>query len=422
MNDEEKLHPHRWLVFFLVCSVYILVYFHRVSTSVIASDLIPDFRTNAAALGFMSSMYFYFYAFEQPLVGYLSDLLGPRKVVASWSMAAALGCVVFALAPSIGWASVGRAIIGFGAGGVYVSGIKAFSQWFSRKDVGTMTGMLIGSGNIGAIVATAPLAWMASTWGWRSSFFIIGGLTLALALFALLFVHDYPQTETPGASFSSSEKEPPRASVPQILLSPRFWLLAAIFFGIFGGTVSLQGLWATPYLMSAFNLKRDHASLINMLLPLGYMLGAPLTGWLGDRIFGNRVRLLVFLLALITCSWFSLTFLSHQFGLGGVMVLYGLLGGLAGGIGTTLWAVAQERTPPAILGLMSGLLNPFPLLGMAVMQGVTGVIVDHAGKAGEAFAPEGYKQAFLVLLLIAASCFILCTAFRNRLSARERIA
>jgi MFS family permease len=104
------------------------------------------------------------------------------------------------------------------------------------------------------------------------------------------------------------------------------------------------------------------------------------------------------------------------------MVLYALVGGLTGGLGTTLWAVAQERTPQAILGFMSGLLNPFPLLGMAVMQGVTGAIVDRAGKVGEVFAPEGYRNAFLVLLLIAASCFILCAAFRNRLSAQEQRA
>ena len=140
---SESLDSHRWVIFAVICSVYILVYFHRVSTSVIATDLLAVFRTNAAALGFMSSMYFYLYAVEQPLVGYLSDRLGPRRVVVFWSLIAALGCVVFGLAPSIGWASVGRALIGFGVGGVYVPGLKAISQWFSRKDLGTMTGMLI---------------------------------------------------------------------------------------------------------------------------------------------------------------------------------------------------------------------------------------------------------------------------------------
>jgi sugar phosphate permease len=415
---SESLDPHRWAVFGVICSIYLLVYFHRVSTSVIATDLLAAFQTNAAALGFMSSMYFYPYAVEQPLVGYLSDRLGPRRVVVFWSLIAALGCVVFALAPSIGWASVGRALIGFGVGGVYVPGLKAISQWFSRRDIGTMTGMLIGSGNLGAIMATTPLAWMAATWGWRSSFFVIGTLTVLLALSALFFVRDYPDRDARSLKKTSGET-PLRASALQVITSPWFWLLAALFFGVFGGTVSLQGLWATPFLMSVFNLDRDYASMINMALPIAYMLGAPFFGRLGDRVFGNRVHLLIFLFALLTCTWFSLTFLARPLGVKGVAVLYAFVGGLAGGISTTLWATAQSKTPPAIIGLMSGLMNPFPLLGMGVMQGVTGAIVNRAGKVGELYAPEGYRNAFFVLLLIVAACFVLCVAFRKRLSTKE---
>jgi sugar phosphate permease len=415
---SQSLDAHRWVVFGVICSIYILVYFHRVSTSVIATDLLAAFQTNAAALGFMSSMYFYLYAVEQPLVGYLSDRLGPRRVVVLWSLIAALGCVVFGLAPSIGWATVGRAVIGFGVGGVYVPAIKAISQWFSRKDLGTMTGMLIGSGNLGAIVATTPLAWMASTWGWRLTFFAISAVTVGLALIGFFMVKDYVDRDAPPLKTASPEKSF-KASSLHILTSSWFWLVAALFFGAFGGIVSLQGLWATPFLMSLFDLDRDYASLINVALPIGYMLGAPFFGRLGDRVFGDRVHLLTFLFALLTCAWLALTFLPRLLGLGGVTALYAIVGGIAGGVGTTLWATAQAKTPPAIMGLMSGLMNPFPLLGMAVMQGVTGAIVNRAGKVGSVYAPEGYRNAFLLLFFIAAVCFVLCVVFRSRLSTKK---
>ena len=416
---SQSLDAHRWVVFGVICSIYILVYFHRVSTSVIATDLLAAFQTNAAALGFMSSMYFYLYGVEQPLVGYLSDRLGPRRVVVLWSLIAALGCVVFGLAPSIGWATVGRAVIGFGVGGVYVPAIKAISQWFSRKDLGTMTGMLIGSGNLGAIVATTPLAWMASTWGWRLTFFAIGAVTVGLALIGFFIVKDYVDRDAPPLK-TAPPKKSFKASSLNILTSSWFWLVAALFFGAFGGIVSLQGLWATPFLMSLFNLDRDYASMINVALPIGYMLGAPFFGRLGDRVFGDRVHLLIFLFALLTCAWLALTFLPRLLGLGGVTALYAIVGGIAGGVGTTLWATAQAKTPPVIMGLMSGLMNPFPLLGMAVMQGVTGAIVNRAGKVGNVYAAEGYRNAFLVLLLIAAACFVLCVVFRSRLSTKKQ--
>jgi len=82
LNPSSKnpaADPHRWVVFGTFAAVYFFVYFQRVSTSVVAPDLIISFQTNATALGLMSSMYFYIYALEQPLVGYLSDRLGPRR-------------------------------------------------------------------------------------------------------------------------------------------------------------------------------------------------------------------------------------------------------------------------------------------------------------------------------------------------------
>ena len=170
--DVPNRAPHRWVVFSIICLIYFFVYFHRVSTSVIVSDLIEAFHTTATALGVMSSMYFYIYALDQPIVGYLADRIGPRRVIAYWTMAAAAGCFIFGMAPSVGWASLGRALIGFGVGGVYVPTVKALSQWFSEKSFATMVGLLMSVGNLGAVVATTPLAWAAGTWGWRPTFFI----------------------------------------------------------------------------------------------------------------------------------------------------------------------------------------------------------------------------------------------------------
>ena len=94
MLDHEIQDPrdvHRWVILGVISAIYLLVYFHRVSISVIVPDLLAAFETRAAALGFMSSMYFTVYALEQPVVGYLSDRLGPRRVVGFWTLAAALG-------------------------------------------------------------------------------------------------------------------------------------------------------------------------------------------------------------------------------------------------------------------------------------------------------------------------------------------
>ena len=224
------------MIFFTICMVYFFVYFHRVSTSVIVSDLLKAFHTSASALGFMSSMYFYLYAFEQPLVGYLADRIGPRRVIAYWSVVAAAGCFMFAMAPGIGWASVGRALIGIGVGGVYVPAIKAFSLWFRKKEFATMIGFLMSVGNLGAMIATTPLAWASETWGWRLTFFLIGGITFLFAFVVLMFTRDHESLNQPIKENLDSvhlDRSGTMSQIFQVLSSGQFWIIAIIFFGIY---------------------------------------------------------------------------------------------------------------------------------------------------------------------------------------------
>jgi sugar phosphate permease len=417
-REQKSRDPHRWVVFGVISSVYFFVYFHRVSTSVIAPDLLAAFQIQATALGLMSSMYFYLYALEQPLVGHLTDTLGPRRVVGFWSLIATAGCIIFALAPTIEWAAVGRGLIGFGVGGVYVPALKAFSQWFQEKEFATMTGLFLASGNLGAVVATTPLALTAKTWGWRWSFFLIGGITFGLALATLLILHDH---EAASEQTSSVDKHATayRSSSLQILASPKFWIVAAIFFGFFGVFFTFQGLWATPFIMSILRLDALHASALNMLIPVGFIMGAPLSGWVSDRIFRTRVNMLLFLLVLATGTWAILSFAYLALGTGAMITLLLLIGGIAGGFATNLWTLVREMTPSHILGLTSGLLNPFPFLGPAILQILTGAILDQTGRIDGMYPLEAYRDAFLVFVLITAGCLALCAILRKQLRRKH---
>ena len=405
-EDASRRDPHRWVVFGTISLVYFFVYFHRVSTSVIVTDLLDAFQTNATALGFMSSMYFYVYAAEQPLVGYLSDKLGPRRVMGYWSMAAVAGCLVFGLAPDIGWATAGRALIGIGVGGVYVPALKAFSLWFRRKEFGTMIGLLMSMGNFGAVIATAPLAWAAGNWGWRATFFGIGAVTLALAFATLFGTRDYSENRdtagepAPGAGEGSSGKP----GFIRVMASKQFWLAALVFFGIYGTLVTLQGLWATPFLMAVLGIERIAAGKLNMLIPVGVIFGAPFFGWLPGR-FGLKLRrVLAGILSVYVLAWVCITFAYARLEMAGLSATLLVMGFVAGGFISVLWGIVRETTPVEILGFTSGLLNPAPFFGVAVFQVLTGAILDRFGEVGGLYPVSGFQSAFSVCLAANAVC------------------
>jgi len=409
INNLKSGNSNRWLVFFIISAIYFFVYFHRVSTSVIAQDILKAFNVNATALGFMSSMYFYLYAFEQPLVGYFTDKLGARRVIAYCTLAAAAGCFMFALAPGIGWASAGRALIGIGVGGVYVPAVKAFSQWFRRNEFATMVGLLLAVGNFGAVVATTPLAWAANNWGWRISFHIIGWISLALAGGAFFLIKDFEgsvatvKDEHISEPAETGSKE---ISFYRALISFQFWIIAVIFFGVYGIVMTFQGLWATPYLMAVLETDRISASRLNMLIPVGFIVGAPLFGRLSDKVFKSKVQVIMLLLAILTLSWAGILF-GMELGMLSVILILFFMGIATGGFISMLWAHIKETIPARIFGSVSGLLNPAPFLGVAVFQVLTGSFLDRAGQVGGAYPPDAYKHSFVLCFLVSCACLII---------------
>jgi MFS family permease len=397
------------MVFSVISLIYLFVYFHRVSPSVIAQDILKTFNVNATALGFMSSMYFYLYAFEQPLVGYFTDKLGARRVMAYWTLAAAAGSFIFALAPGIGWASAGRALIGIGVGGVFVPAVKAFSQWFRRNEFATITGLLMAVGNFGAVVATTPFAWAANNWGWRTCFHIIGWISLALAAGAFFMIKDFNGQDAKAEDVNMPEPEETGSEkIPfyMTLFSVQFWIMAVVFFGVYGIVMTFQGLWATPYLMAVFETDSIAASRLNMLIPVGFIVGAPLFGRLSDRLFKSKAQVITRLLALLTLSWAGILFGMKLGMLPACLILF-FMGISTGGFISVLWAHIRETIPAGRLGSFSGLLNPSSFLGVAVFQILTGKLLDRGSLIDGAYPPGAYKSSFVLCFLVSCACLII---------------
>jgi MFS family permease len=253
------------------------------------------------------------------------------------------------------------------------------------------------------------------------SFFLIGGVTFLLALVTLLFTRDYrppvddkahDKEHSPG--IASTGKSPTRL----ILTSIKFWMLFVIFFGIYGVFLTLQGLWATPYVMSVLQIDLLHASQLNMVLPVGFMIGAPLFGWIADRIHTKKVYLFIGLLVTITLLWLALSLYAQTLNAAGLIVMFLFMGVTTGGWLPTLWALVRETTPSEIMGSISGWLNPSPFLGIAFYQMLTGAILDRVGRINGIYPPNAFQKTFWVCMLTAAVCLVLSLVFKKQLSQK----
>ena len=407
---------YRWLMFWVIGSIYFLACLHRISPTVIARDLVFEFGAGATALGLMSSSYFYLYAAVQPPVGVLSDTWGPRRVIAVFTLIACIGTVIFGSACNMTLATVGRALIGMGVGGIFIPGMKILSKWYRQREFAGAAGIFLAAGNAGNLAASLPLTYLVILLGWRMSSFAIGAVTFALAVISWIILRDNPEDKgwkriEEGVMLSSAKEDLPETVKPHtrfgiVLSKPGFWMITISTFFFGGPGLTFQGLWAVPYLTDIYGYSRVQAGGLLMMLPLGFVIGAPAFGFLSDRVSLGRKGILLCSLSLsVACSTvFLLTGGKPSPSILGPLFL--IMGSCGGGSLSLYMTITKELFPPWLTGTALGLMNPAAFLSTAVFQPFTGFLMDTVGRSGSAYPLAAYYNVFIVMFVCMIIGFV----------------
>lgn len=420
-DQVAKLLRFRWLIFWVLATAYLFVYFHRLSLSVVANDIVRDFNTSAGVMGLLGSIYFYCYAAMQLPAGLLSDSIGPRKTVTVFLLVAAAGSILFGLAPDIYTAFGGRVLVGFGVSMVFIPTMKILSQWFRAKEFASMAGILNAVGGVGALAATWLLAFMTSTMGWRTSFVIIGCCTLFLVILVWLVVRDRPQDHG-WPSILAIENMETKANVKheeiglmegakRVLSNKYFWPVAIWFFfdcGIFFG---FGALWGGPYLMHVYGLSQGETGAVLSMIAYGMIVGSPLLGFVSDRVLKSRKKPFMICTGILTCLLLCPYLVPAGLPKWALYMVFLVLSVSASSIVVIGFTTTKELFPVEIAGTSVGTVNLFPFLGGAVFMPFLGRILDMYPKTeAGGYALEGY-QALLLVLLVSSVLALICTFF-----------
>ena len=415
-KGQRRLLRYRWFIFVILAVGYVLVYFHRVSSAVVAPELMEAFHVSGAILGVLASAYFYPYAIMQLPAGLLSDSLGPRKAMALFTLIASCGAVIFGLSPNISVAIFARVLVGLGVAVIFIPAMKIFAEWFSAREFPMVTATLMVVGGVGWLSASTPLALLTLWVGWRIAFIIIGIGTLILAVLAWLIIRDRPQdmglpalTEA-NVSKSNSLVEEGRIGLLEgmriVLCQPYFWPLAIWFFFSCGSLFGFGGLWGGPFMMEVYGLRKAEAANILMMIAVGMIIGSPLLSFISDRVLKGRKPVLVGSAVILILTWIPLAFFPARLNTWILALICFLMGIFASSIVVIAFTATKELFPTAIAGTSTGTVNLFPFVGGAVFQPLMGAILDKVGKVGGVYPASAYGWAFLACLIATIIAFI----------------
>jgi sugar phosphate permease len=414
-----KLLRFRWLVFIVLALAYLFVYFHRLSLSVVANDLIKDFRTSAGVMGFLGSVYFYCYAAMQFPAGLLSDSLGPRKSVTFFLIIASAGSILFGFAPTVKAAFIGRVMVGLGVSMVFIPTMKILSCWFRPHEFAFMTGILNAVGGIGVLAATWFLALMTLSLGWRVSFELIGCCTFSIVVLVWFVVRDRPEDKgwpaIAALDNDGNKKTPPLKQITllegarRVFCEKYFWPVALWFFfdcGIFFG---FGALWGGPYLMHVYGMTRAQTGAVLSMIAWGMIVGSPPLGWLSDKIMKSRKKPLILCNLVLVVEFAFLSICPSNLPHFALYVLFFIFSICASSVVIVAFTTVKELFPVEIAGTSTGMVNLFPFLGGAVFMPVLGRVLDAYPKSNAGgYSIQGYSM-LIYILLGAALLSLICT-------------
>ena len=405
--EQKRL---RLIALAVIVAAYVLSFFQRFAPAGIAQDLAASFQTSAASLGVLAATYFYVYTLMQVPTGILVDTLGPRRILLLGGIVAGGGSLLFGMAESLNAALIGRTLIGLGVSVVFISMLKIIAVWFEEHRFASVVGLSMLLGNLGSVLAGAPLSWLAQAAGWRGVFVGVGILSLVLAALAWLLVRDRPET----SSGTTPDKAAPAArfdrtviltGLLRVLKNRATWPAAFVNAGLSGSFFAFGGLWATPFLTQGLGMSRETATAHLSLYFAGFAIGCLVVGTLSDRLRRRKPVILVsaHIYGLIWLVWLSGVVLP----LPATYALFALMGLVTASF-TLSWACAKEVNPPALSGMSTSVANMGGFLAGALLQPAVGWIMDQRWTGAmmngvRLYAPEDYRWG---LLLVACATWL----------------
>jgi sugar phosphate permease len=222
--------------------------------------------------------------------------------------------------------------------------------------------------------------WAVTYTSWRNVFDAVGLFSIALAVLVWFFVRNHPgeaglpsMRELEGKEAHSLHQGHWFDGLLRVMKNRASWPGFWPNLGVGGSLFAFAGLWGVPYLRDVYGMQRSVAANHTMLLLFSFAVGALLLGLLSDRL-GKRVPVIVGGIALYVLCWIPIVFAWHLSPIFSY-ALFALMGLGAAGF-TLTWASAKEVNPPALSGMATSVVNTGTFLGAAILQPLTGWVMD----------------------------------------------
>ncbi|PNE56660.1 MULTISPECIES: MFS transporter [Paraburkholderia] len=368
----------------------------RATMSIASTPMSAELHLNHLQLGWMFSAFAWAYMLFQIAGGWALDRFGARRTYTAAIMLWSVFTAAVAFAPMFSAQTASALIfalvflIGVAAAPCFPANSKIVSAWFPTAERGTASAIFNATQYFAAAVFTPLLALLAVTLGWRSIYYVMGGIGIAAGLLfgyrmkspsnhprltreerevmvdggATLHMegrHDQAEPQT--APTDSAEADSTSRKFRRLLGSRK--LLGIYFAQYCISTLTFFFLtWFPVYLVQARHLPLLRAGILASVPAvcgfLGGILGGLISDWLLRRghslTISRKIPIYAGMLmssAIIGCNYVNVDWL---------VVALMAVAFFGKGFGALGWAVIADTSPVNATGLNAAVFNTFSSL------------------------------------------------------------
>jgi MFS family permease len=305
---------------------------------------------------------------------------------------------------SLAAANAGRFLQG--AGGVFalVGAVYIASTHFPASRAATLIGatqMFGMAGGWAGQFVVGPIIVQGVPWNAFWTGMGLAGLLLAVCLF--LFLPKKEPDDRPKAGLGGIVR-----AFGVVFRNPQSILCGLIAGLMFIPTTILDMIWGVRFLQEAHGFDYGDAVIRSATVPLGWIVGSPLMGYLSDRIGQRKPVIIGSGLVLLACLAWILYGRADLF----PPYVVGFVAGLASGAAMLTYTVIKEANPPELSGTATGVINFLNFTFSALVGPVFGSIMQ-AVSATEGTPLEHYQRTFRALLYGVALAIVLTFALKE---------
>jgi MFS family permease len=394
-RPQRDIAQHAFIVAWVFSlAFYFLEYAVRSSPAVMIPELAKTFGVSTLGVSGLLGTYYYTYSTASLVAGILLDRLGAKYVVSSGMAILGIGCLLF-MAPQEGAGYLGRLLQGAGSAFAFTGSVYLASHGLPARRLATAIGVTQCVGMLGGTAGQIVVGrWIGDGLSVPQFWGRIGIVVLLVAM-GLRWITPKEAPRIPQAKESGGVL----ATYKIVFSNPQSYLCGLAAGLLFVPTTVGDMVWGVRFFQADKLFSFSDAVFAISMVPLGWVFGCPLLGWLADRL-GRRKPVYLGGAGIMLIGFIQLLYVPTL--LPAWLTLFIL--GVASGAAMIPYTIIKEVNPDEVKGSATGAIN---FLTFSVTAAIGPIFAGRFGKtlgAQSVDAATHFRHAglFWIGVLIAA--------------------